>query len=618
MHLRSSAHLLLAIAFSCVAARAQVAVAGRAVDEHGAGIAGVRVEIRPEDGGAAAVASSDIAGNFTIHLPAAGDYEIRAERQGFYVFHLQRQRFEASGHQLTITLNHQQEFSERIDVVASPPAIDPQQPSDRKELDNTEIQTIPFPAPQDYRNALQLFDGVVQDNAGLYHFNGASVSQTNYTLDGFNISDPVNGQLDTRINIDSIQAMAVENSRFSAENGRGSAGILDLKSKMGDDRLRFAGTNFIPGVSSDGGWHVNKWTPRLELSGPIVKGTWFHNGADVFYSDDTVNGLPRGQNRTHGTTVSDLSRFQVNLTPTNNLTGGLLMNLSDRTRSGLSFVDPAESTTNLRQLMFMNTLRDQQYFTGGALLDLGFADTRGMYRSTPQGTELYEITPYGSAGNYFVNIDRHFYRQQAIANLFMPVLHFHGTHLLKFGIDFEREAFHQATVRHDYEVLLADGTVSRFVSFTGSPFENKKNFEGAQYLQDHWNPTDGLSVEAGVRAEWNEIVRDVEVAPRFSVAWAPRKLGGTKFSAGWGVYYDAIRLEVVSAQQDQTSLSTYYLPGGEVVVRFPLTFRSISGSFVRLSIIPAVSAWNGKSRTTSTSSQATVTARATTASPSIC
>lgn len=566
--------IFAAVAVLCIQAQAPVAVTGRVVDETGGGVAGVRIEIRSKAGGAPAVTSSDAAGNFSVNLGAPGDYEIQAERKGFYLFHTASQSFEASAHQLTITLNHEREFSERVDVVASPPAIDPQQPSDRRELDNTEIQTIPFPAPQDYRNALQLFDGVVQDNAGRYHFNGADVNQTNYTMNGFNISNPVTGQLDTRVNIDSIQAMGVENSRFSAENGRGSAGVLDLQTKMGDDRLRFGGTNFIPGIASDGGWHVNKWTPRLEVSGPIAKGrAWFHNGADLFYSDDTVNGLPNGQNRTHGTTISDLSRFQVNITPTNSLSGGLLMNLSDRTRSGLSFVNPAETTTDMRQTMFMSTLHDQQYFAGGALLDVGFADTRGLVRSTPQGTDLYEITPFGAHGNYFVNLDRHFYRQQVVANLFLPTLHLAGTHLLKFGIDFEREAFHQETLRHDYEVLEADGSVTRLVTFAGNPFVHRKNFEGAQYIQDHWTPVDGLALEAGVRAEWNEIVRDLEIAPRFSAAWAPKGLGGTKISAGWGVYYDAIRMDLLTRQQDQISLATFFLPGGGMMGPVPTMFQ---------------------------------------------
>src|ERR1051326_1349848 len=198
-------------------------------------------------------------------------------------------------------MNHQQEFADHIDVTYSAPAIDPQQTSERKELNNTEMQSVPYPAPQDYRNALPMLNGVVQDNAGRPHFNGGETNQTNYTLDGFNISDPVTGRLDTRVNIDTIRAVDVVASRFAPENGRGAAGVLDLKTKMGDDRFRFAGTNFIPGISNDGGWHVNKWTPRLELSGPLDKGrAWFHNGVDAFYSDDTISGLPRGQNRTRG------------------------------------------------------------------------------------------------------------------------------------------------------------------------------------------------------------------------------------------------------------------------------------------------------------------------------
>lgn len=578
---RSTSLQLAALLIGCTCAMAQVPVTGRVVDETGGGVAGARVEIRPASLAAPVVASSDAAGNFSLTLPTPGDYEIRCDRQGFYVFYQRAQRFEAAAHQLIITLNHQQDYAESIDVVASPPVIDPQQPSDRKELNNTEIQTIPYPAPQDYRSALQLFDGVVQDNNGRYHFNGASSSQTSYTLDGFNISDPVTGQLDTRINIDSIQSMTVENSRFSAENGRGSSGVLDLRSKMGDDKFRFAGTNFIPGLSSESGWHINKWTPRLEISGPIVKGrAWFHNGADVFYSDDVINGLPSGQNRTHGTTLSDQSRFQVNLTPGNTVTGAVLLNLTDRTRSGLSFLNPAETTTNMRQTMVMSTVRDQQYFAGGALLELGMADTRGIVRSLPQGNDIFQITPFGDRGNYFVNQDRHFYRQQGIANLFLPVIHLAGTHQLKFGLDFEREAFHQETLRHDYEVLLADGSVSRSVGFTGSPFMHGHNFEGAQYIQDHWTPLEGLTLEAGLRVEWNEIVRDLETAPRFSAAWAPHKLGGLKFSAGWGAYYDAIRLQLISEQQDQTSLATFYLPQGVVQGPVPIAFQ-VNGNQLR-------------------------------------
>ena len=547
---------------ACAALPAQVTVSGRVVDETGAAIEGARVELRLADSSVALAASSDLAGNFSLTLPVAGDYAIRAERQGFYVYQ-GRQPFDSGTSQLTITLNHVQEFADKIDVTYSPPAIDPQQSSDHKELDNTQIQSIPYPASQDYRIALPLMNGVVLDNLTQLHFNGGASNQTSYSLDGFNVANPVTGRLDARLNIDSIQSTDLDSSRFSAENGRGSAGVLDIKTKMGDDRWRFGGTNFIPSVATDGGWHINDWSPRVEVSGPLAKGrAWFHNGFDAYYTNNTIHGLPPGQNRTSGTNATDLSRFQVNLTPANILTGSFLFNLEATSRTGLSVLSPAETTSSHRQTVFMSTVRDQHYFGHGALLEVGFADSRGILRDTPQGNMLYQITPFGNRGNYFVARERHSYRQQGIANLYLPTLHVLGTHQLKFGVDFEREAFHQQSTRHDYEVLRDDGSVARYVTFEGNPFEKRKNFEGAQYIQDHWNLREGLSIEAGVRTEWNEIVRDLETAPRLSIAWAPRSLANTKFSAGWGVYYDAISLLTVAPQQDQVSLSTFYLPGG--------------------------------------------------------
>jgi hypothetical protein len=561
VHLVRVGFVILSIS-ACL--QAQVTVAGRVVDETGAGIEAARVEFRAAEGAGPIPVFSDPAGNFRANLPAEGVYAIRAERQGFYLYQ-GSQPFAAGPSQLTVTLNHEQEFSEKVDVVYSPPPIDPQQSSDHKELVNAEIQAIPFPASQDYRNALALMNGVVLDNAGRPHFNGGSTNQTNYTLDGFNISDPVTGQLEVRLNVDTIQSTDLESSRFSAESGRGAAGVLDLKTKMGDDRWRFGGTNFIPSVSTAGGLHIDKITPRIELSGPIVKGkAWFHNGLDVFYHDDTVPGLPRGQNTVRGTDFSDLSRFQVNLTQANILTGGFLYNLSDDNHNGLSVLNPVQTTLSHRQTLYMSTIRDQHYFGHGALLEAAFADSRSQLRDLPQGDQIFQITPFGDLGNYFVSRQRHSYRQQWMGNLYLPTLHFLGTHQLKFGVDFEREAFHQQSIRHDYEVLNADNSVQRYVTFAGNPFENRKNFEGAQYVQDHWNLREGLSLEGGLRTEWNEIVRALEVAPRLAVVWAPHFLPDTKFSAGWGIYYDAINLSLVSTQQDQVSLSTFYLPGGVV------------------------------------------------------
>ena len=48
---------------------------------------------------------------------------------------------------------------------------------------------------QTIRNATRILPGIVQDSNGGTHLNGAAENQTLYTLDGFNISDPLTGKL---------------------------------------------------------------------------------------------------------------------------------------------------------------------------------------------------------------------------------------------------------------------------------------------------------------------------------------------------------------------------------------------------------------------------------------
>lgn len=174
-------------------ASAQVSVAGRVVDENAVSVAGARVEVFSGDVHVAAV--SDGTGLFSLELPSAGEYQARAEQPGFFVFSGKTISFQEGANQLTITLNHLREFAESIDVAYSPPIIDPQQPDEQKQLNNVEIMKVPYPASQDLRSALPMMQGVVQDAAGNLHFNGGATDQTNYSLDGFHISDPYTGAL---------------------------------------------------------------------------------------------------------------------------------------------------------------------------------------------------------------------------------------------------------------------------------------------------------------------------------------------------------------------------------------------------------------------------------------
>lgn len=548
------------LALSCATAMpAEFNVAGRVADENGLAVPFAKVELSAAAGPVSAV--SDIAGAFTLTVPGPGEYKIHVERTGFFVFNGSSILDEADN-QLHLTLNHLQDFFQTVDVPYSAPSIDPEQPAEQKQLNSVEILQAPYPNSQDLRYALPLLQGVVQDVNGRLHVNGGASSQTNFTLDGFNLSDPVTGQFDARMNVEAVRSVDLDSSRYSADKDHGSAGSVDLKTGMGDDVFRFAATNFIPGVGSEGGLHIDKWTPRITVSGPLDKGrAWFYNSFDTFFDVNTISQLPQGENRSRDLTLSDLTRLQVNLTPSNILTGSLLYNYIDRTRNGLSFLNPVETTVNLREDLYFTSIKDQKYFSSGALTEIGFAGSRDFRQSSPQGDQTFEILPSGARGNYFVNLTRHADRQQWLSNTYLPARHAWGAHQVRFGADVQRSGFDQSADRHDYRVLREDFSVARSVSFLGSGFTSKASWQAAEYIEDRWAPVTTLLVEAGARADWDDIVHKFQLSPRLSLAYAPKWLSGTKVSAGIGMFHDALSLGVLG-RQNQVSVSTFYDASG--------------------------------------------------------
>ena len=81
-------------------------------------------------------------------------------------------------------------------------------------------------------------------------------------MDGFEVSQPVTGALTVRLNPDSLRKIDVRSSRYSAQYGKGSGGLVDLQVQDGDNRLRMNATDFVPTLQDVKGLQINNWTPR--------------------------------------------------------------------------------------------------------------------------------------------------------------------------------------------------------------------------------------------------------------------------------------------------------------------------------------------------------------------
>ncbi|MGE5486440.1 MAG: carboxypeptidase regulatory-like domain-containing protein [bacterium] len=538
-----------------------VRIAGRVVDENNAAIAGAQLWLR---GGTADAlrAISDPTGAFEFLVTAPGDYLITAERQGFFRIENRPVAVTPQGAEVTLVLDSAREVFERVEISYSPKAIDFDRTQPQENLSSAQLLEIPYPSTNTLRNAMRIIPGVTQDNRGGIHLNGGGEDQVLYTLDGFQINDPLTGRFESRMSMEAVRSMEAT-SLNPAEFGKGPAGTLAIKTSAGDDRFRYSGTNFIPGVETRKGLYVGGWTPRFNFSGPIRRGrAWFSESLDVQYDKTVVEELPEGQDRNSSWRVSNLFRAQVNLTPSNILSSGFLNSLWAAGNTGLGPLDPMETTVDRRSRQYFFYVKDQVYLQRGALIEFGYAAHRTTGREIPQGHKMLVYTPEGRLGNYFEDARRNAARDQLLASVFLPAFTAAGGHQLKTGIDISRVAYSQNIERTGYEFLRADWTVSRSTTFAGSGRFDIDNAEAAWFVQDSWKPAQSVLIEAGVRFDWDSLTGSGSWAPRLGVSWAPPRLESTKVSAGYGIVTEQSNLQLFSRPLDQYLLTTYYGPDG--------------------------------------------------------
>ena len=548
-------------------------LAGRVVDENGVPVPGARILLQRE--GRFLRAESGDAGQFELKGVEPGVYSLRVEMPGYYA--LTNPQFSPPAGRVDLVINHLQEFQERITVSYSPPATNPRQVRASARLDTRELLEIPYPSSHDFRNGLVALPGVVQDSRNKIHLNGGAEDQVLYTLNGFNLTDGFDGTLVQRIPVDAIREVQVQSSRYSAEFGKSTAGTLDVESGAGDDRLRYAATNFVPSGTVDQGFHLTKWTPRGSVSGPWRRGrAWFFNAADTQYSRDQISGLPKGRNNNARWSTANLLRNRFLLGKSNLLGVTWLFNRGREEYYGLGAMDPQETTRRFHQLSHFVGLKDQQYLAHGVLLEVGLAVSRQKSSAVPLGAAGYVIAPDGRSGNHFESSRQITRRRQALANVIIPGPSGKGQHEFKVGVDLNWTGFERTLDRRPFQVMRSDGTLWHRVYFMGDPSSQRGGFEQSFYAQDRWLIGPRWTVQAGVRQDFNGAVGRSVWAPRLALAFAPFAEERAKLTVGWGAFYGAAPLEVLSRDREPVRYEQLYSDDGlrPLAASLPMLFLS--------------------------------------------
>jgi hypothetical protein len=539
------------------------------VDENGVAVPAAQV-ILEKPGRADAHLVTDYAGHIHFNLPNAAPYSLRVQKPGFYETTASEQT--PLEHDVKMVLNHEQIIREQVSVTASTPGIDTEQISDKLTLSLPEIINVPYPTSRDIRNLLQFYPGVVQDASGQSHVDGSETWATLDTLDRFDIRSPVSGNLAMRVSADAVRSIDHESTRYPVEFGRTTGGVIAYYTGMGDNKYRFNTTDFLPSFQQINGIRFDKFVPRITFSGPIGRNrAWFFDGLEAEYDDIYIRELPAGADTNNLIRGSNLVKFQVNPTPANILSGGLLFNNYHSPYDGISSLVPQQSATKTNILAWLPYVRDQQSFHNGALLDIGLATVRFTDGYEPHGSSPFEITPETSLGSYFERLTSRSQRIEGNAAFYIAPHHWLGLHNLKAGIDLDHIAFDEMVTRAPVNYLREDRTLLRQSAFPATAPFTRHNVELGAFAQDRWAPLHGLLLEPGLRIDWDEIIRRPLLAPRLAVVYSPPEAGDkTKISAGVGLYYEHTQLEYLTRALAGLREDTYFAADGVTPTGPPL------------------------------------------------
>ena len=573
-----------AIAFAIVtlAQASDPQLRGFVRDENDAPVAAARITIR----GARAAATgpwqtqSDPSGAFSIDLPAAGDYLVSVEREGYYKLQDRPIHLETT-QEVTLVVDTVREVFQSMDVNEQPSPVDIAQTRNEERLTGTTVNDILYPNSHSLRNAMKLMPGVVEDPSGALHFNGSSENQVQYLLNGFNLTDPVSGNFHSILAVEGIRSVDYLSGRYSPELGKGTAGAVAIRTESGTDTFHYTATDFIPGLNLQQGLHLGNWYPRVGVSGPVVRGrAWFSDTFDSEYNNAIITGLPSGQNTRSGWAGSNLLHVQVNATSRNILYGDFLLNVDNENRVGLSPLDPVSTTQTVDTRQYFGSVKDQLSFGGKALIEFGYAHGYYSDSQTPQGQSLYVFSPQGRSGNYFVTGSQTSSRDQATVHGYAPQFHLLGTHQVEAGGDFEVLQYDGNFRRTGYELLGLSNQILSETTFMGPGIFGVSDRNSAFWVQDTWRITKRLQADAGLRGDWDQEVSATGWSPRIALSWAPFETGHTRVAGGYSITHDAIPLDPFGRALDQSASTVEYAngvaAGPPVLTTFALGTRALA------------------------------------------
>ncbi len=546
----------------------EVAGAGRVVAtvtglEGTVRVASVDVELLALDGNVILARTiTDSAGQVTFADVPAGRYILRASRPGFAPTSSAPFDVRAGG-VAQVLLDVQLTFvAPAVEVRAPISPTQSVQPVSSSDMLSGSVLDIAPLAGDDFQSLLPLLPGVLRGPDGRLRAKGGQATQGALQISSTSLIDPSSGDFDLELPGQSLESVEMLTNPFAAEHGRFSTSLTQIRTRRGTNAWEIKPGNVIPRLGKRLG-RVRGFEPRFSVRGPLKRDRLFLAQDFQFrYVNEPVRSLP-GEPEIGLRSFDSFTRIDSVLSTRHTL-GGLVVMFPRRIEHlTMNTFRPPEVTPAFNQSGVSVGVQDRFAISPTIVLESTLAGRLFEINVNTEGRQSMIYTPATQQGSFFNDQEREVRSVQWVEALSVVLDKWRGSHLFKFGLDFQGSRYDGSSVSRPVEIRRNDGSIAERIVHGAPTAQEAGAAELALFAQDQWRIGSRVTLELGLRMDRETLIERVNWSPRGGISIGVLPEGRGILRGGVGRFRQRTPLNVGAFGQFESRIVTRFGPGGD-------------------------------------------------------
>jgi hypothetical protein len=525
-------------------------------------MAGVDVELRFIGGNVVlAKTVSDGTGQVTFPDVPTGRYVVQATRPGFVS--ASSSPFDVRNRETAhVLVDLQLTFvAPRVEVRAPISPTQSVQPVSTSDMLSGSVLNIAPLEGDDFQSLLPLLPGVVRGPDGRLRAKGGQPTQGALQISSTSLIDPSSGDFDLELPGQSLESVEMLTNPFAAEHGRFSTSLVQIRTRRGTNEWEIKPGNLVPRFRK-GFNGLRRFEPRFAIRGPLKRDRLFvAQDVQFRYVNDPVKSLP-GEPEIRMTSFDSFTRVDGVLSTRHTLGGSVVMFPRRVEHLTMHTFRPPEVTPEFNQSGMSVGVQDRFAISPTLVLESTVAGRWFEINVNTDGRQAMIYTPETQQGSFFNDQERDVRSVQWVEALSLSVDRWRGSHLFKFGFDFQDSRYNGTSVSRPLEIRRLDGSLAERTVPGGATTQIVSAAELAVFAQDRWRLGSRITMELGLRLDREDVIERVNWSPRAGVSIGVLTDGRGILRGGVGRFRQRTPLNVGAFHAFESRTVTRFGAGG--------------------------------------------------------